>query len=72
MVINGTYHEFAGDEGKMPWWKIILAPIMVFTSSQITTGIGIVVFIVPHRRNISYPRPQRRAQIYYVLGRQKV
>lgn len=46
MVINGTYHEFAGDEGKMPWWKIILAPIMVFTSSQITTGIGIVVFIV--------------------------
>lgn len=30
----------------MPWWKIILAPIMVFTSSQITTGIGIVVFIV--------------------------
>lgn len=46
MVINSTYHEFAGDEGKMPWWKIILAPIMVFTSSQITTGIGIVVFIV--------------------------
>ncbi|MGN0545069.1 MAG: YfcC family protein [Acutalibacteraceae bacterium] len=46
MVINGTYTQFEGDEGKMPWWKIILAPIMVFTSSQITTGVGIVVFIV--------------------------
>ncbi len=46
MVINGTYTQFEGDEGKMPWRKIILAPIMVFTSSQITTGVGIVVFIV--------------------------
>ena len=46
MVIDGTYTRFEGDEGKMPWWKIIAAPVMVLSSSQAAMGIGIIVLIV--------------------------
>jgi uncharacterized ion transporter superfamily protein YfcC len=42
-IIDGTYHSV---EFKLPIWKIALAPILVFASENITTGIAIVLFIV--------------------------
>jgi hypothetical protein len=72
MVINGTYHEFAGDEGK---------DAVVEDNPRADNGVHFVAdnngnwnrcVHCSHRRNISYTRPQRRAQIYNVLGRQKV
>ncbi len=46
MVVEGTYSRFEGDEGRLPWWKIIAAPVLVFGSSQATLGLGIIAFIV--------------------------
>ena len=46
MVIEGTYSRFEGDDGKMPWWKILLAPVLVFGSSQATLGLGIIALII--------------------------
>ncbi len=43
MIIDGTYHEI---DFKLPIWKIIASPILVFASENITTGIAIVLFIV--------------------------
>lgn len=42
-IINGTYTEI---DYTMPIWKIILAPILVFASSEATTGLAIILFIV--------------------------
>ena len=41
-IVNGTYHELAY---KMPVWKIVLSPILCFTSSQASTGIAIILII---------------------------
>ncbi len=41
-IINGTYTPI--DE-KMPIWKIFLAPILVFTTSNALTGVAIILFI---------------------------
>ncbi|MBR4450328.1 MAG: hypothetical protein IKS39_00655, partial [Clostridia bacterium] len=43
MIIDGTYHEI---DFKLPIWKIIASPVLVFASENITTGIAIVLFIV--------------------------
>ncbi len=42
-IINGTYHEI---ENKMPIWKILLSPILVFGTSNALTGVAIVLFII--------------------------
>lgn len=42
-IINGTYTRI--DE-KMPIWKIFLAPILVFGTSNAVTGLAIILFIV--------------------------
>lgn len=42
-IINGTYTPI--DE-KMPIWKIFLAPILVFGTSNAVTGLAIILFIV--------------------------
>lgn len=41
-IINGTYIEI---EDKMPIWKIILAPILVFGTDTALTGVGIILMI---------------------------
>ncbi len=41
-IINGTYTEI---EDKLPIWKIILAPILVFGTETALTGVGIIVII---------------------------
>ena len=41
-IINGTYTQI--DE-KMPIWKIILAPILVFSTDTALTGVGIILMI---------------------------
>lgn len=41
-IINGTYTEI---EDKLPIWKIILAPILVFGTETALTGAGIIVII---------------------------
>ncbi len=42
-VIDGTYHKV---DYKMPVWKIITSPVLMFASDNITTGIAIILFIV--------------------------
>lgn len=42
-IINGTYTRI---EEKMPIWKIFLAPILVFGTSNAVTGLAIILFIV--------------------------
>lgn len=42
-IIDGTYQTV---DFKLPIWKIVLSPILIFTSSYISTGLGIVLFIV--------------------------
>ena len=41
-IVNGTYHEM---DYKMEIWKIVLSPILCFTSSQASTGIAIILII---------------------------
>ncbi len=41
-IINGTYTEI---EDKLPIWKIILAPILVFGTDTALTGAGIILMI---------------------------
>ncbi len=41
-IINGTYTEI---EDKLPVWKIILAPILVFGTDTALTGAGIILMI---------------------------
>ena len=42
-IINGTYTQL--DDYKMPIWKILAAPVLVFTSSDAATGLAIILFI---------------------------
>ncbi len=41
-IINGTYTPV---DTKMPIWKIFLAPVLVFTTSNALTGVAIILFI---------------------------
>ncbi len=41
-IINGTYTQI---EDKMPIWKILLAPILVFSTDTALTGVGIILMI---------------------------
>lgn len=41
-IINGTYTQI---EDKMPIWKIILAPVLVFGTDTALTGVGIILMI---------------------------
>lgn len=41
-IINGTYTQI---EEKLPIWKIILAPILVFGTDTALTGVGIILMI---------------------------
>lgn len=41
-IINGTYTEI---EDKLPIWKIILSPILVFGTETALTGVGIILII---------------------------
>lgn len=41
-IINGTYTQI---EDKLPIWKIILAPILVFSTDTALTGVGIILMI---------------------------
>ncbi len=41
-IINGTYTQI---EDKLPVWKIILAPILVFGTETALTGVGIILII---------------------------
>ncbi|MCL2512394.1 MAG: AbgT family transporter [Oscillospiraceae bacterium] len=42
-IIDGTYELI---DYKMPVWKIVLSPIMVFTASESVTGLAIIIFII--------------------------
>ena len=42
-IVDGTYKELS--DYKMPVWKILLAPILCFTSSYAGTGILIIVMV---------------------------
>lgn len=41
-IINGTYTQI---EDKLPIWKIVLAPILVFGTETALTGVGIILMI---------------------------
>ena len=41
-IINGTYTQI---EEKLPIWKIILAPVLVFGTDTALTGVGIILMI---------------------------
>lgn len=41
-IINGTYTQI---EDKLPIWKILLAPILVFGTETALTGVGIILII---------------------------
>ena len=43
MIIDGTYHRI---DYRMPIWKIPASLVLIFGSSNITTGIAIILFIV--------------------------
>ncbi|MBP9987921.1 MAG: YfcC family protein [Ruminococcus sp.] len=45
-IIPGTYHILSSDEVNYPFWRIFIAPIEVFTTSDALTGVAIVAFIV--------------------------
>lgn len=42
-IIDGTYHLI---DGRLPIWKIILSPLLCFTSSTAAAGIGIIAIII--------------------------
>lgn len=43
-IVDGTYTELP--DYKMPIWKIFLAPVLCFTSSNAATGLLIIVMVV--------------------------
>lgn len=43
-IVDGTYTELP--DYKMPVWKIFLAPVLCFTSSNAATGLLIIVMVV--------------------------
>lgn len=45
-IIPGTYHEISDDEVNYPFWRVFIAPFEVFTTSDSTIGLGIMLFII--------------------------
>lgn len=45
-IIPGTYHEISDDEVNYPFWRVFVAPLEVFTTSDSVIGLGIILFIV--------------------------
>lgn len=45
-IIPGTYHELSQDEVNYPLWRVLIAPIEVFTTPDSVIGLGIILFIV--------------------------
>ncbi|MCQ2484995.1 MAG: AbgT family transporter [Clostridia bacterium] len=45
-IIPGTYHEISDDEVNYPFWRVLIAPLEVFTTSDSVIGLGIILFIV--------------------------
>ncbi len=45
-IIPGSYHEIADDEVNYPFWRVFIAPLEVFTTSDSAIGIGIIAFII--------------------------
>lgn len=43
-IINGTYRLLDGF--RLPFWRVLVAPLQVFTSSEAAVGIAVLVFIV--------------------------
>lgn len=43
-IIQGTYSEIT--DYKLPLWKIIASPVMAFTTSNATTGLGIIAILI--------------------------
>lgn len=43
-IINGTYSQ--NPDYRMPLWKILASPILIFTQGYAVTGIAIILFIV--------------------------
>ncbi|MCR5149742.1 MAG: AbgT family transporter [Clostridiales bacterium] len=43
MIINGTYHSV---DYRMPIWKILASPLLIFGSEKSLAGVAIVLFIV--------------------------
>lgn len=45
-IIPGSYHEISDDEVNYPFWRVFIAPLEVFTTSDSAIGIGIIAFII--------------------------
>lgn len=45
-IIPGTYHEVSAEEVNYPFWRVFVAPLEVFTTSDSVIGLGIILFIV--------------------------
>ena len=45
-IIPGTYHEVTQEEVNYPFWRVFIAPLEVFTTSDSVIGLGIILFIV--------------------------
>ncbi|MCQ2471886.1 MAG: AbgT family transporter [Clostridia bacterium] len=45
-IIAGSYHEVSDDEVNYPFWRVFIAPLEVFTTSDSAIGIGIIAFII--------------------------
>ena len=43
-VIDGTYAPLT--DGKMPLWKILASPLLIFAQGEAVTALGIILFIV--------------------------
>lgn len=45
-IIPGTYKEISAEEVNYPFWRVFIAPLEVFTTSDSVIGLGIILFIV--------------------------
>ena len=45
-IIPGTYHEVSQEEVNYPLWRVLIAPVEVFTTSDSAVGLGIILFII--------------------------
>jgi len=45
-IIPGTYHTVSQEEVNYPLWRVLIAPLEVFTTSDSVIGLGIILFIV--------------------------
>lgn len=45
-IIPGTYHTVTQEEVNYPLWRVLIAPLEVFTTPDSVIGLGIILFIV--------------------------